>query len=409
MKHAFILPVLGLSGCLFLIGCASMSYQTVGTTAILQAREEIPESELLDVGVLVFDSEEVTEEVAEEEGTTPEIRKAETHFVPYHLKHTLQKSSHWGAVRVLPADTASVDVFVHGKILESTGEQLVVQVDVRDAAGNRWFKKTYEAHATERSYSDTQAGRKDAFQDLYNAIANDMAQHRMELPTGEAQRIRTISQLKFAQTFAPDAFEGYLARDKKERLAINRLPADSDPMMARLLEIREREYMYVDTLNEFYERFYNEMWPPYENWRELSLTERKAMKRIQREAALRQLAGVLLLAGAIALGASDLNNVGGIQAGMVIIGGQVIIDGFNVSKEADIHSGAIRELSESFSSEMKPVVMDFEGKQYELTGSAEEQFAKWRELLRRIYFAETGFDESPGTSEPTGTAPLYFP
>jgi hypothetical protein len=36
--------------------------------------------------------------------------------------------------------------------------------------------------------------------------------------------------------------------------------------------------------------------------------------------------------------------------------------------------------------------MEFEGKQYELTGSAEEQFKRWRELLRQIYFEETGFE-----------------
>jgi hypothetical protein len=36
--------------------------------------------------------------------------------------------------------------------------------------------------------------------------------------------------------------------------------------------------------------------------------------------------------------------------------------------------------------------MEFEGKQYELTGSAQEQFKHWRELLRQIYITETGFD-----------------
>ena len=90
--------------------------------------------------------------------------------------------------------------------------------------------------------------------------------------------------------------------------------------------------------------------------------------------------------------------MGALQAGMIIIGGQVIISGFNVSKEAEIHEAAIQELSESFSSEMKPVVMEFEGKQYELTGSAEEQFKQWRELLRKIYYAETGFDPDPTTN-----------
>ena len=60
-----------------------------------------------------------------------------------------------------------------------------------------------------------------------------------------------------------------------------------------------------------------------------------------------------------------------------------------------LHEAAIEELSESFSSEMKPVVLEFEGEQYELTGSAEEQFKQWRKLLRQIYYAETGFEPEP--------------
>jgi len=56
---------------------------------------------------------------------------------------------------------------------------------------------------------------------------------------------------------------------------------------------------------------------------------------------------------------------------------------------------------------MKPVVMEFKGKEYELTGSAEEQYKQWRELtgsaeeqykqwrelLRKMYYEETGFEQ----------------
>ena len=85
----------------------------------------------------------------------------------------------------------------------------------------------------------------------------------------------------------------------------------------------------------------------------------------------------------------------------------MIIDGFNISKEAEIHSAAIQELSESFGNEMKPVVMEFQGKKYELTGSAEEQFKRWRELLRKIYKAETGFD--PDSSAAPASEPKTNP
>jgi hypothetical protein len=383
-----------------MVGCATYSSQKVGPTPIEHAKAEIPEDQLMDVGILVFESEELTPEKAEKEGTNADIRKAESHFVPYHLKNTLQQSGHWGAIQVVPAETNSVDLLVKGKIIESNGEILALEIEVVDATAKRWFKKTYRAEASEQLYSGNQAGSKDANQDLYNTIANDMAKFKMKLTSTEIVAIRNVSKLKFAQEFAPDAFEGYLKKDKKNRLSINRLPAYNDPMMERLLQIREREYMYVDTLNHQYEKFYNEMWSSYENWRQLNLTERKAIKKIKRDALTRQLIGALMVAGAIAAGSRDSNMARIIAPAMVIIGGQVFISGWNISKEAEIHSAAIEELSESFGDEMQPVTMEFEGQQYELTGTAEEQFKRWKELLRQIYFAETGFDPMPAPEEP---------
>ncbi|MEA1947452.1 MAG: hypothetical protein U9N83_09150 [Thermodesulfobacteriota bacterium] len=373
-------------------GCATYYAQKVGPTPIIKAQEEILEDQLLDVGIQVFESDKITEEQAKDEHTSPEVRKAENHFIPYHLKNTLQQSSYWGAVRVLPTETESIDVLVNGKTLESNGENLVLQIDVVDATGKSWFSKKYESQATSEFYSGNQMGEKDAYQDLYNAISNDMAAYLMKLLPKEIKKIRVVSKLKFAEEFAPSVYNGYLAKDKKNIITVNRLPADEDPIMIRLLKIRERENMYVDTLNGYYEEYYTEMWSSYENWRKLNYEEINAIKKIKRDATLRKLAGALLVAGAIALGAGDVNNTGTLQMGMILVGGQVIVQGFNITKEAEIHSAAIKELSESFGSEMRPVVMDFEGQQYELTGSAEEQFKRWRELLEQIYILETGFD-----------------
>ncbi len=381
-------------------GCATYYAQKVGPTDIMKAQEEILEDQLLDVGIQVFESDKITERQAKEEHTSPEVRKAESHFIPYHLKNTLQQSNYWGAVRVLPTETESIDVLVKGKILESNGENLAVQIHVVDATGRSWFSKNYKSQATSEFYSGNLMGEKDAHQDLYNAISNDMAEYFKRLPPDKIKKIRTVSKLKFAEDFAPSAYSGYLAKDIENIITVNRLPADEDPIMIRLLKIRERENMYIDTLNGYYEEYYSEMWSSYENWRKLNYEEIKAIKKIKREATMRKLAGALLVAGAVALGAGNAKNTGALQVGMILVGGQVIIQGFNITKEAEIHSSAIKELSESFGGEMRPVVMEFEGQQYELTGSAEEQFKHWRELLQQIYLKETGFD--PDVSPETG-------
>lgn len=381
-------------------GCATIPEgQLVSSTPIKQAETEIPEEQLLDVGVTVFDSDEIDSEDADFQGTTEETRKAETNFMASHMKNTLQQSSQWGAVRVVPDEKASVDVLVKGKILHSNGEDLVIAMEVRDASGRVWFNKRYRAHANEKAYNNTSKGERDVFQDIYNAVANDMALYKTRLKGKSIETIRNVSLLKFAEAYAPDAFQGYLGADKKNRLSIKRIPADDDPMLARLKKIREREFMYVDTLNGLFDDYYNTMWPSYENWRKLNLVERVAIDEVRDQTATRILIGALLIAGAIILGANiDNGSTSGLETGLVIVGGQVIMDGVNISRNAEFHEEAIKELSESFGSEMKPVVMDFEGQQYELTGSAQEQFKQWRDLMRQIYQAETGFDTLDSTT-----------
>ena len=101
-----------------------------------------------------------------------------------------------------------------------------------DAAGRIWLRKVYKAKATEQSYLASPEN-KDPFQDLYNALANDLAAFKDELSPADIQRIRTIATLRFAGDFAPHTFAGYLVEDQKGRFTLNRLPA-RDKMTGRV-------------------------------------------------------------------------------------------------------------------------------------------------------------------------------
>ena len=374
-----------------LTACATNSARKTAQTNIVQAQQTIPEEELMDVGITVFKSAELTEKKEKQEGTNPDVRNAENHYIPYHLKNTLEQSGHWGMVRVTPLTSNAADVLVTGEILESNGENLTLNITITDSTGRVWLKKKYKATVTDADYKSTVPGQKDPFQGIYNNIANDLAHSMSELSPSQIKEIRTISKLKFAQDFAPEAFNPYLRKDKQGNYTINRLPADEDTMMERLLRIREREYMFEDTINEYYEGFYAEMWPPYENWRELNLTERIALAEQKRSALLRKAGGILMIVAAIAMQTQGVHDSTLLTGGLVVAGGQVFLSGVNISKQAKMNYEALQELGESFGKEMQPIVMEFEGKKYELKGSAEEQYKRWRELLREIYYAETGF------------------
>jgi hypothetical protein len=151
--------------------------------------------------------------------------------------------------------------------------------------------------------------------------------------------------------------------------------------------------MYVETVNEYYEGFYTQMWGPYENWRKFNLVERLAVREVRRDAWVRTTTGILMIAAAIALEAGDVDNTASLRDLLILGGGQVVISGINISQQTEMHRVAIGELSESFGAEMKPVTIDFENKTYELSGSVDEQYTQLMGILRRLYLKEIGIDE----------------
>ncbi len=92
-------------------GCATQRVPH-GSTPIVQATGEIPQDLLLEIGIEVFDPglPEQKEEMEEEELVFAGVRQAEARFIPYQLKNTLQQTGQWGAVRLVPDETRSVEV-----------------------------------------------------------------------------------------------------------------------------------------------------------------------------------------------------------------------------------------------------------------------------------------------------------
>ena len=122
-RSGILRACVSLLAALLVTACTTSTVRTTQTTPVLAGDPAMPEQQLLDVGVRLFNPgiEKLTEE---EIFTAPEIRKAEARFMPTVLVDTLQKSGHWGAVRVMPEGTGVADVMLEGRILDSTGERL---------------------------------------------------------------------------------------------------------------------------------------------------------------------------------------------------------------------------------------------------------------------------------------------
>jgi|TARA_Y100000310_G_C20693521_1_gene823944 hypothetical protein len=371
-------------------GCVSTQVIKANATPAIQAQEEIPEELLIDVGITPFDPGIPEGEQELEEGiVVPDVRRAESRFFAYHLKDTLELTGNWGAVRVTPQNSSAVDLIVSGQIQISNGEQIIADVKAVDSTGRVWIDKEYADASSKFSYRNQQ--KEDPFQDFYNSIANDLLAAQRELTPAELQNLRRVSSLKFAISLAPDAFDEYLAEDRRGKVTIKQLPAENDSMLARVDKIKLREYLFIDTLDDYYAKFYADMELPYHDWREYTYDEAIKLQQMQKEAKTRMLGGAAMIVGGIVAGQKSGTYAGQIGGGVAVGAGAAVVKaGFNKRKEAEIHAESLKELTASLGAEITPIVLDIEGRTVELTGTVNDQYTQWRRILKEIYAEETG-------------------
>jgi len=372
----------------------------------IQAVTEIPADQLLDVGVKLLDENVPTDEKTQEkERIFPDVRRAEARYIATQMRNTLEGTGHWGQVRVIPADADALDVRVSGKILTSTGADLHLEVIVSDATNRVWFKKVYEQPADTRSYRDNSGRVRDPFQNLYSTLANDMLAYRQAMAAAELQTIRRVSELRFASELAPYAFKDYIDADKKGLYRVTRLPADNDPLLVRMDHIRERDYALLDTINEHYALFAENMAESYTSWRRYSFDEIEAHDEAKRQALTRKLLGAAAIIGGLVAGSETNTYVGQAAATAAIFGGAYAVkSGFDKGAEVKMHGDSLRQLGESFQAEVQPMVVEVEGRTLQLRGTADEQYHEWRRLLRELYENETGIDvPGPAATEVSAT------
>ena len=387
-----------------LAGCVVNDQRPMQRIAAERATTEVAADELLDVGVRLFDPNvPADEQEREKQRIYPEVRKAESRYIPVLIRDTLEDTGQWGQVRVLPSDGTGMEVFIDGRIVQSDGRELKLDVVVTDAAGRTWFRKTYEGQADTRAYKDVVAKPRDPFENVYNTLANDLLAARRALTHEQRVALRRVADLRFAADLAPYAFGSYLAKDRKGLYSVTRLPADDDPVVQRMQRVRERDYALVDTLNEYYANFGGSIAVPYTEWRKYTHEELEAEAQAKREALTRQVLGAVAVVGGIMAGAETNSSAGSAAATAAVIGGMYAFkSGLDKRAEIKIHTESLKQLGDSFQSEVQPMVVDVEGRTLQLKGSAEEQYAEWRRLLRELYENETGLPATSSAAVPPG-------
>ncbi len=391
--------------------CAVENIVTAKETPLVVSQTEMPESQLLDIGLIEFDAGVPKANKPEKTGVYKDIRNAEARYLPYHLKTTLQGTGYWGAVRVLPSRQTYSDLIITGKIDKSDGEFATVEINVEDSTGRHWFKKKYETQTGLSSYSESRDRTRDPYQNVFNDIANDVHVFASSLTAAEIENIQQVSELRFFADISPTVYSEHLIKGEDGLYKINRLPANNDPAVDRLRQIRERDRLVVDTLNEHYANFYYGIAIPYESWRRTSREESINYRQVKRSGMITALIGVAVVAGSamIDTGNPDDSSTSrrtkqAIQNVGITHGIETIMAGMTRRQEANMYRESIKELSESFGSEAAPMVIDVSGQTRRLTGTAAAQYESWRKLLKEIYEAESGFPNDVEVGVPARSA-----
>lgn len=409
MQHSVLRLGIALGIWLLLAGCVVNETRPLPKLEPIQAREQIPEAELLDIAIANFEPNIPVELANDEEALDkrriyPEVRNAESRLLADRLRQTLESSGQWGAVRVVPEGVKFVDVMISGKIIESTGQKLVLAVTAADGTGRRWFTdKTYSGQADLGSYRTEAALRaRDPFQNVYVQIANDLLAARTRLNSAQRREIREVTRLEFAADLDPRSFSDFVARQTDGTKRLLRLPAIDDPALNRIDRIRERDAAVIDTLDGYTQEFSEKMFESYGAFRR---TSREAIEREDRARA--QAIARTTLGAAAVLASILVNNQcspgdyncelldSAVRTAGAIGGTAAVLSGIRKFSDAKVAAQEVKELADSFEREAEAQVVEVEGRTLKLVGTAEEQYREWRRLLAALYIEESGPGLSP--------------
>lgn len=389
-----------------LTGCVSETVRIVDMTPPEQLETVQAESELLNIGIAIFDPN-VPEDYDEQIKLLiqPDIRRAEANYMPYFAKNLLQSTGNWGAVRVVPRPTHAVDLSITGRILHSNGESMDVEITAIDATGKKWFTREYNALASKYAYDDGIPPGIDPFQTVYKNLADDLLEYRKTLSTEQIHEIRATAEMRFAQDFAPDAFSDHIVETEEGEFVLRRLPAEDDPMLGRVRRVREREYLFIDTLDEYYDNFHRDMYPAYQSWRKATYDEAIAYKELKAQSTARAIGGAVAIAGGIAA-MSESSNAYVDTSGLVSImsGAMLLKTAIAKRDEAQMHAQVLEEVGVAAEAEIMPHTIDLENQTVRLSGNVDEQYDELRGILRRLYFADLGLAD-PDTPAEEATTP----
>lgn len=320
---------------------------------------DTPVTPLLDIGVMTF----TPMDTARLSPPMAALRRVEATLHAAALREQLVQSNSWGAVRLARDLSPIYDIAVTGQILASDGRQIVVAITARDSRGTLWFERRYRGMATLVAPT---AGEPTSplYPQLYAAIANDLLASAQALTAVDRTRIKQVAEVKFAAALLPEQYGHYL--EQREGIdTVVRLPAENDPMWARIGRIKQQEYLFIDTVDEQFLSLDAQVSPTYRLWMGAASEQAEYLARYKARAAER-----------------DVSGGRGSFAAMQQV--------YATYRSVRIQEQDLFDLAVGFEGETAPSVIDTGERIYTLEGTLEQQYQQWRDILSRLFALEFG-------------------
>jgi hypothetical protein len=348
---------------------------------------------VFDPGLPLNDRGDVDYKAVGKAGLWPQLRRAEANRFAVETKRAVEKLGTFGSVSVVPTATASADVYLLGSIDKSDSEIIKLSVNVLDSQGKLWGKRQFEHKVAKGFYRDRTNDNKDPYSPVFMQIADYVYELLKTKSEKEKETIKHITELRYAQLYAPEVFSQHLKLKKtwsgNYEYKLRSLPSQNDSVVNRIKPLRVQDQLFIDRLQTQYEGFHAKSDDSYRAWQKETLPEILATKKSRSDRNVRIGAGLAMATLAVLLGQNSNSTAGelGTIVG-VVASGALLKSALDKNAELKVHKQSLDELGESLDLELSPQLITHNDQTIELTGTANEQYQQWKNHLKAIYELE---------------------
>jgi len=356
----------------------------------------------------------------EAKGIQPELRRAEAVWYAKKMADALDETGVFNSVLVVPDGSASADFYLMGKIKESNGEDFKLDFTLYDATGKKVRIKGKKGKKGKKQglnlkvrvppifYLDPVTKDMDPLGFHYKELARNIAEQVIAINTkdkklakknekhrakGKFKRIKPLAlenlvstrKAVFATDLSPEEFPEVLS----ERKGVHKLlyvPDFEQDNWQRVRSIIEVDQQFNRLMDQNYKTLAGDMNDTYLTYLRDAYTI-ASQARKDREARNAAMAGAIF--GAIAAGAMASNSSSSAgqtaAAAMAVASAAAVVSAIQQSGQFREQKELLNELGASVAASLSPKVIEMEGREIQLSGTATEQQAQWRTLMQELY------------------------